>query len=423
MRNQTYRILSEGHAISNDTWQTGLNNNDLIIGPSGAGKTRGYVLPNILQCSESLVVADTKGSLIRQSGGILARNGYMVYEIRLTDCLSSPCGYNPLDCIRYDSDKGRYSEQDIISVSTCLVPVESAKDPFWDYAARTVLESLVAYVMECLPEHEHTLSSVVALCSEMGDPSFERLFMELGEVSPDSFAVNRYRLYKGMATAEKMYASIQGILAEKLSPMSFDGAKALFSNPHKPRLGSLGQEKSAVFLTISDTDRSLDRLSGLFYAQALQSLIASADQSPGHCLEVPVRLILDDFAANFCIPDFDKTVSIIRSRGISASIVLQSISQLESMYGHSRAMTIMNNCDHLLYLGGQDVETARYIAVKANKSVNTILDMPLDRAWLFARGQAPRLARKYGLESHRLYHALPECRHGLAAGAALEHEA
>ena len=152
MRNQTYRILSEGHAISNDTWQTGLNNNDLIIGPSGAGKTRGYVLPNILQCSESLVVADTKGSLIRQSGGILARNGYMVYEIRLTDCLSSPCGYNPLDCIRYDSDKGRYSEQDIISVSTCLVPVESAKDPFWDYAARTVLESLVAYVMECLPE-------------------------------------------------------------------------------------------------------------------------------------------------------------------------------------------------------------------------------------------------------------------------------
>lgn len=423
MRNQTYRILSKAHTISNDTWQTGLNNNDLIIGPSGAGKTRGYVLPNILQCSESLVVADTKGSLIRQSGGILARDGYKVYEIRLTDCLSSPCGYNPLDCIRYDSAKDRFNEQDIMAVAAALAPVESDKDPFWDYAARTVLESLVAYVMECLPEHERTLSSVVALCGEMGSPSFERLFMELGEVSPDSFAVSRYRLYKGMAAAEKMYASVQGVLAEKLSPMAFEGAKALFSNPHKPRLESLGQEKSAVFLTISDTDRSLDRLSGLFYAQALQALIASADQSPAHCLDVPVRFVLDDFAANVCIPDFDKAVSVIRSRGISASIILQSISQLESMYGHARALTIMNNCDHLLYLGGQDVETARHIAVKANKSVNTILDMPLDRAWLFARGQAPRLTRKYGLESHRLYHLLPECRHGLAAGAALEHEA
>ena len=195
------------------------------------------------------------------------------------------------------------------------------------------------------------------------------------------------------------------------------------SNPHKPRLGSLGQEKSAVFLTISDTDRSLDRLSGLFYAQALQALIASADQSPAHCLDVPVRFVLDDFAANVCIPDFDKAVSVIRSRGISASIILQSISQLESMYGHARALTIMNNCDHLLYLGGQDVETARYIAVKANKSVNTILDMPLDSAWLFTRGQAPRLTRKYGLESHRLYHMLPECRQPMAAGAALEHGA
>lgn len=410
MKNQTYRILLEGQTIGNDTWQTGLNNNDLVIGPSGAGKTRGYVLPNILQCSESLVVTDTKGSLIREAGSILKRNGYKVYEIRLTDCLSSPCGYNPLDCIRYDSGRDHYSEQDMMSVAACLTPVESTKDPFWDYAARTVLESLIAYVLECLPEHEHTLSSVVALCGEMGQESFYRLFMELGEVSPDSFAVSRYNLYRGMCTAEKMYASIQGVLAEKLSPMAFDGAKALFSNPRKPRFESLGQEKSAIFLTISDTDRSLDKLTNLFYAQALQALIASADQSPGHRLKVPVRFILDDFAANVCIPYFDKTVAVIRSREISASIILQSISQLEAMYGHSRALTIMNNCDHLLYLGGQAVETARYIAVKANKSVNTILDMPLGSAWLFTRGQAPQLTRKYELKNHQHYPALWESR-------------
>lgn len=122
-------------------------------------------------------------------------------------------------------------------------------------------------------------------------------------------------------------------------------------------------------------------------------------------MEVPVRLILDDFAAaaDACIPDFDRITSVIRSREISVSVILQSLSQLEASYGHSRAMTIINNCDHLLYLGGQDVETARYIAAKANKPMTSILQMPLDGAWLFTRGEAPRAVQKYILESHPLY--------------------
>ena len=117
MKNTGYRVLGEGQTTSNDTWTTGRNNNDLIIGPSGAGKTRGYVIPNILQCSESLIVTDTKGALRQQVGRVLAWHGYKVLEIKLADCLSSPWGYNPLDYVRYDSRRDRYNEQDILTIA------------------------------------------------------------------------------------------------------------------------------------------------------------------------------------------------------------------------------------------------------------------------------------------------------------------
>ena len=181
----------------------------------------------------------------------------------------------------------------------------------------------------------------------------------------------------------------------------------MYSAPDRIRFQTLGQEKTAVFLTISDTDRSMDGLVNPFYTQALQALCASADRDyPDHRLPVPVRLILDDFATNACIPDFDKIISVIRSREISVSIILQSISQLDSVYGHSASMTIINNCDNCLYLGGQDVETARYIAAKANKTADTILNMPLDQAYLFTRGQKGRLVRKFDIRTHPDYPAL-----------------
>ena len=138
-------------------------------------------------------------------------------------------------------------------------------------------------------------------------------------------------------------------------------------------------------------------------------LMAEADSRPDNRLQIPVRLYLDDFA-NLNIPDIDKTISVIRSREISVSIAIQSITQLEGLYGHAKAMTIIDNCDHLLFLGGQSVETARFIGSKANKPVSAILDMPLGKAWLFERGNAPREVHKYDLMRHPLYHQLPEYR-------------
>ena len=357
------RILARDVTVSNDTWVTGLNNNDLIIGGSGAGKTRGYVLPNVLQCSESMIIADTKGSLQAQVAPMLRKNGYKIININFRDCFRSE-GYNPLDYVRYDAGRDKYNEQDIMTIAACCIPVENSRDPFWELSAQMYLESIIAYTLECLPEEEHNMISVLRLFGEMNTGKFTLLFQELEEQCKGSFALSRYRLYKDTRKAERMFESIRGIMATNLSALSFDGARALFQNPNKIRFEAIGQEKTAVFLTVSDTDRSMDKLANLFYTQALQALCNSADRCENYRLPVPVRFFLDDFAANVFIPDFDKTISVIRSREISVSVILQSLSQLEGMYGHAKAMTIINNCDHCLYLGGQCVETARYISVK-----------------------------------------------------------
>ena len=404
MKNTSFRILARDQTVDNDTWTTGLNNNDLVIGPSGSGKTRGYVIPNILQASESMIITDTTGDLCQRTRAVLEKRGYVVQEINLTDCIASHYGYNPLDYIRTDYDQ-RCHEQDVMTVAAALVPVGGLHDPYWELSARSMLACIIAYTMECLPEHEHTMNSVTRLFREMGTGKFDRLMQELAEIDPECLAAVQYQMFHLVQKSERTYASIQGILAEKLSTLSFSGPQFLLDHPQKIHLPNIGERKTAVFLHVSDTDRSMDRIAALLYTQALQVLCNCADGRKDRRLKVPVRLILDDFAAaaDACIPDFDKITSVIRSREISVSIILQSLSQLEASYGHNRAMTIINNCDHLLYLGGQDVETARYIAAKANKSTTSILQMPLDSAWLFTRGEAPRAVQKYDLEAHPLY--------------------
>lgn len=409
MRDTGYRILADGVTVSNDTWATGLGNHDLIIGPTGGGKTRGYVLPNLLSSQESFIVTDSKGTLRRQIGGILERRGFRVLELDFTNLMHSPWGYNPLRFIRYDDERKSWNEQDIITVAAALVPVEDKTQPFWEYAARNLLEALVGYTLECLPVEEHTLASVARLFSEAETGILDELMRELCAIDPGGFVAMRWKGIQTCRRADKMYGSILGILAQKISNFSFAGAQQLFLNPNQIDFVAISHTPTAVFARVSDNDFSLNNLTSLFYTQALQMLMAEADKQPDNRLQIPVRLYLDDFA-NLIIPDMDKMISVIRSREISVSIAIQSITQLEGLYGHTQAMTIVDNCDHLLYLGGQSVETARFIGVKANKPMSTILDMPLGKAWLFERGSTPREVRKYDLTRHPLYHQLPEYR-------------
>lgn len=389
MRNE--RILGKDVFVSNDTRQTRLNNNDLIVGVSGSGKTGGYVVPNIAQCNESMVVADTKGLLYKKFHAKLEKAGYTVYRIDFKNFANS-CGYNPLDYIRRKRDG--ICEQDIITIAEVLVPMQSEKEPFWEMSARMLITCLIAFVKEALPKAEQNLRSVCRLSQVIGSRAGLYMFRELAAELPDSIAVRRYKEIQSIMKADKTWACIKQSASVALELFGMEEAKNMFVGKSGFQIKEIGERKTAVFVNVSDTDRAFDTIINVFYTQVLHELCNVADKTKKGCLKVPVRFILDDFATNAYIPDFDKIISVIRSREIAVSLILQSISQLETLYTPAQAQTIINGCDHLLYLGGQDVQTAKFIGTKANKTADTILNMKLDDAYLFSRGELPRKIEK-----------------------------
>lgn len=337
----------------------------------------------------------------------MKRSGYCVIHIDFTDP-GSTYGYNPLDFIRYDKTTDKYNEQDILKIATSLCPIEDHLQPFWEHASKMYVEALIGYVLECLPKEEHTLEYVLKLQSAMHTTT-KALLTEHAKEDPDSFSARKYTSFKATEKAPKMHASIISILAEKLDPLTFDGVIHMYSKPSRINFRDIAKRKTAVFLTVSDTDRSLDRLVSLFYAQALQVLCSFADkEGVNGTLPVPVRLYLDDFATNCVIPDFDNIISVIRSRGLSVSIILQSLTQLAAIYGENKACTIVNGCDHVLYLGGQDRRTAEYVSLRACKTLDTVMNMKLGTGFLFCRGKQPKAITPYALKAHPRYHELSE---------------
>lgn len=386
-KNNNYgtRILAQGITVSNDTKETGLNNNDLIIGSSGSGKTGGYVIPNIKNITGSLVVSDTKGQLERLFKDELIGKGYNVKTLDLVDPLRS-CGYNPLDGIR-KYENGKYREQDILTLANTIMPTLDKYDPFWEKAAAGYIAFLIAYCLEAVNDDEHNMLSICRLHQAFIAPNGEISFLQWAEENPDSFAARKYRQIRSSSNAEKMWSCIMEFANRALEPFEFEEAKNIFASKAPFDIRELGRTKTVLFLNVSDTDRTFDMLVNIFYTQALQLLCSQADANPDGRLEVPVRIIMDDFAASARIPDFDKIISVIRSRDISVSLILQSMTQLESMYSHAEATTIVNNCDHILYLGSQDIGTAEFIGYRAYKTPETIMCMPRTDAMLMTSGE------------------------------------
>lgn len=416
------RIFAKDVFVSNDTWVTGINNNDLLVGPAGSGKTRGYVIPNILHTQDSLIVADTKGNLCRLYGEHLKEKGYTVMHLDFTDAANTPWGYNPLAYIREcrDDDTNKngdyYSEQDIKKVAQAICPCLNSKDPFWDQAAQMYLETIILFIMNLLPPWQHNLYEVYTFLSKMGTDELTNMIEEECTTHPDSAFTRKMQMIRQNEKADKMDASIKGILAQHLDVVTYSGVKRMFCMKEQVNMGAFLKGKTALFLSVSDSDRSQDSLINLFYTQALQYLMTAADRRPDSRLPIPVRFILDDFSTNTVIPDFDKIISVIRSREIYVSVIIQSLSQLEGLYGHSKAQTIINNCDHCLYLGGTDTQTAEYFAKKFNCQISTVLNQPLDGLFIFERGSEPRKARKYDLNSDMAYRSL------MMAGQQEKHE-
>jgi len=386
--------VAEGMDYTLDSFKSGLNNNMLVVGASGSGKTRSIVMPNLLEMSGSYIVSDPKGNLYDKYGRFLDRNGYRVIRLDFTNPETSNVSYNPISYVR--------TQQDIIKIANTLqyaqnINTHGAWDPFWDKMGEILFQAAIGYMVECLPEKERnfpTLLKVIDLFQREGEgwsgsghSTFEKI-IERAEARgrKDYFFVRQYRRLN--SAADKTYASVLATAYAQVARYESEELQKLMSE-NTVHVERFGHEKTACFVVVSDTDRSMDTLANIFFSQALNELCHVADtKCENQRLPIPVTFMLDDFATNVKIDEFPRMISSFRSRNISSVLMLQSEAQLRHCYGDD-GETVMGNCDTYVYLGSNDLETAKSVAQRCDRPYMDILSMNVGDCWVFRRGAYP----------------------------------
>ncbi|MGM9916903.1 VirD4-like conjugal transfer protein, CD1115 family [Anaerotignum sp.] len=361
-------ILTQNIQIGLDGRKHRRNLNILVVGGSGAGKTRYFVKPNIMQCNCSYIIADPKGELLRATGGMLEKQGYEVKVLNLVDMARSDC-YNPLAYVKTDTDALRLVTN---LVKNTTPKTAGNTDPFWDKSETALLQAFILYLVHEAPIEEQNFEMVMymienAAVSENDEEyksPMDVMFETLEEKDPNHIALKQYRVFKQAAgkTAKSILVSVAVRLASfNLSEL------ASFTQKDEMELHLLGKRKQAIFAVIPDNDSSFNYLVGMLYTQAFQELYYDADHRSGGRLKIPVRVLMDEWA-NVALPDdFEKILATCRSRDISINIIVQNISQIKAMYKDSWE-SIIGNCDHFLYLGGNEQSTHKYISELLGKA-------------------------------------------------------
>lgn len=338
------------------------NLNVLVCGGSGSGKTRAYAKINAMQCNTSFVVLDPKGEIVRDIGGLLEDEGYEVRVLDLINMHRSHC-YNPFVYLQNDNDVQRL----VTNLFKATTPKGSqTNDPFWDTAASMLLLSLVFYLKYEAPPEEQNFQMVMELL-RAGDvheeddgyiSPLDELFDRLEQINPEHIALKYYRDYH--SGSAKTLKSIQITLAARLEKFNLESLASLTATDELD-LGSLGEKKVALFALIPDNDTSFNFLVSILYTQLFQHLFYAADHKYGGSLPIHCHFIMDEFA-NVSLPDdFDKILSVMRSREVSVSIILQNLAQLKALF-EKQWESIVGNCDEFLYLGGNEQSTHKYVS-------------------------------------------------------------
>lgn len=357
-------LLTRNVRIGLDGRRHHRNLNVLVCGGSGAGKTRYYCKPNAMQCGEqtSVVILDPKGEILRDVGGLLREKGYEVRVLDLIHMHRSHC-YNPFVYLRDDNDVQRL----VTSLFKATTPKGSqTQDPFWDTAASMLLLALIFYLKYEAPPEEQNFSMVMELLRagdvREDDDSYvsplDELFERLELKNPEHVALKYYRNYH--SGSAKTLKSIQITLAARLEKFNLESLAGLTATDELD-LPSLGERKVALFALIPDNDTSFNFLVSILYTQLFQQLFFLADSRYGGSLPMHCHFIMDEFA-NVSLPDdFEKILSVMRSRGISVSIVIQNMAQLRALF-EKQWESIVGNCDTFLYLGGNEQSTHKYVS-------------------------------------------------------------
>lgn len=423
-------LLTQNFRISLDTHEHRRCLNILVVGGSGAGKSRGFALPNIMQCCCSMVITDPKAELLRKTGGLLEKKGYEVRVFDLINPDTSFC-YNPFEYV--------HDDKDVLRLISNLIPNTTPKgsqssDPFWEKSETALLQALMLYLLHEAPPEEQNFAMIMEMLGSAQvkeeDEDYESpldiLFDRLEMRDPDSIAVKQYHIYKQAAgkTAKSILISVGVRLAAFNLPQI-----AKLTNTDELDLSSMGERKVALFCCIPDADTSLNYLVGMIYSQLFQTLYYMADRVHGGALPVPVNCIMDEFP-NVSLPnEFEKILATCRSRSIYCSIIIQNMSQLKALFKDSWE-SLVGNCDEFLYLGGNEKETHKYVSELLGKETidtNTygqtkgksgsystnfqqsgrellqpdeVRMLDNQNALLFIRGERPILDAKYDLMKH-----------------------
>ena len=416
------------------------NKNVIVIGGSGSGKTRFYVKPNLMQMTDrvSYVVTDPKGTIIVECGKMLVNGGYRIKVLNTINFKKS-MHYNPFHYIR--------SEKDILKLVNTIIANtkgegEKSTEDFWVKAERLLYSALIGYIWYEAPEEEQNFSTLLEFINASetreDDEEFknavDELFEELEAENPEHFAVRQYRKYK--LAAGKTAKSILISCGARLAPFDIQELREIMSYDEM-ELDMIGDQKTAMFVIISDTDDTFNFVVAIMYTQLFNLLCDKADDEHGGRLPYHVRLLLDEFSNIGQIPKFDKLIATIRSREISASIILQSQSQLKTIYKDA-AETITGNCDTVLFLGGKESSTLKEISETLGKetidlyntsdtrgtsqsyglnyqktgkelmSRDELAVMDGNKCILQLRGVRPFLSNKYDITKHKRYKELSD---------------
>lgn len=355
-------LMTQNFRIGLNTYKHRRNLNVLAVGGSGAGKSRGYALPNIMQCNCSMIITDPKAELLRKTGGLLKKKGYEVRVFDLINPDTSFC-YNPFAYVRDDKDVLRL----ISNLIQNTTPKGSqSQDPFWEKSETALLQALMLYLLHEAPPEEQNFSMIMEMLGSAQvkeeDDDYESpldiLFERLEMREPESIAVKQYHIYKQAAgkTAKSILISV-GVRLAAFNLRQIANLTCM----DELDLACMGEKKVALFCCIPDADSSLNYLVGMIYSQLFQTLYYVADRVHGGKLPVPVNCIMDEFP-NVSLPnEFEKILATCRSRSIFCSIIIQNISQLKALFKDSWE-SLIGNCDQFLYLGGNEKETHKYVS-------------------------------------------------------------
>lgn len=398
-------ILGENAIYSTDCNQTGLNNNVIVCGSSGCGKTMSISEPRLLETfNSSLIATVTKRRIVEKYKSMFKKRGYIVEDLNFINPLNSEVAYDPLAYISSYADI-RFLAESLVKANP--QKDKSVADPYWDQAATSLLSAEIAYTL--MTKDDATFADVLKLhdgitFKESGgqiETSLDHNFDYLAEKDPNCFAVACWRSFHELPikTASCVFSTLNTTIDTIFSPE----LRKMIAKEKKVDFEKLASHKTVLFICTSAVNPALHCFINIFYAQMFKQLFEFAEERPSGKLPIPVHVLCDDFATGSRILNFPEYISIFREKQISVSLLIQSESQLESMYSAEDATTIINNCDTYLYMGGMDLTTARHISERLNAPLEDVLYMPVGQEVVFRRGQKPIVTKRYDILQNEEY--------------------